>query len=336
MDFTEKVVWITGTSSGIGEALAHEFSSRGARLILSSNEDLELQRTARDLGRDQQDVFPLPLDLSDVDGLEGVAGRALERFGRIDVLVNNGGISQRSLVKDTGLSTYRRIMNIDFLGHVAVTLAVLPSMLERRSGHIVVTSSISGKVGSMPEVFSLTPEKLAIVSCCILFDRRVPPESYPLAALGRLDVSGLRLKKVGQRSMHRLDMFELGSLLLGPGRVEDSTDILYRGHDIRARVCAARFSSPEEVEAFWDRLRENYELRSSHSVYNGLGDGAHWIFRHRWTGYCFWLSDRTFMAVMVRHDDTSPEDDEWARVEELRKRIIEVMQAAYAPDEKQN
>ena len=74
------------------------------------------------------------------------AQKALERFGHIDILINNGGISQRSLVKDTTLAVDITIINTDFLGHVALTKAVLPSMLERREGHIVVTSSIMGKI----------------------------------------------------------------------------------------------------------------------------------------------------------------------------------------------
>jgi dehydrogenase/reductase SDR family member 7B len=88
----------------------------------------------------------LPLDLSKPLTIQSRAKKALHGFGHIDLLINNGGISQRSLVKDTSLSVDIKIINTDFLGHVALTKAVLPSMLKRRQGHIVVTSSIMGKI----------------------------------------------------------------------------------------------------------------------------------------------------------------------------------------------
>ena len=144
--FRDKVVWITGASSGIGEALAYRFNALGARLILSSNEPRELERVRSTLPDKEAHVMLLPLDLNRISTLALKAKKALSRFGHIDILVNNGGISQRALAQDTALSVDVRIINTDFLGHVAVTKAVLPSMLKRKSGHIVVTSSIMGKI----------------------------------------------------------------------------------------------------------------------------------------------------------------------------------------------
>lgn len=147
MKFKDKVVWITGGSSGIGEALAYNFHKEGAKLILSSNEEDELKRVKSNFNNRKEDVFLLPLDLSHIDTLEAKGKEALNHFGHIDILMNNGGISQRSLVKDTSIEVYKKIMNIDYFGHVAITMAILPSMLKRKSGHIVVTSSIAGKIG---------------------------------------------------------------------------------------------------------------------------------------------------------------------------------------------
>jgi len=144
--FADKVVWITGASSGIGEALACRFNAMGARLILSSNEPLELKRVKSRLACRQAETMLLPLDLNRPLAIESKAKKVLDRFGRIDVLINNGGISQRSLAKDTAVGVDIMIINTDFLGHVALTKAVLPSMLSRREGHIVVTSSIMGKI----------------------------------------------------------------------------------------------------------------------------------------------------------------------------------------------
>ncbi len=144
--FKDKVVWITGASSGIGEALAYRFNAEGARLILSSNEPAELKRVKSRLPNKGTETMLLPLDLNKISSLALRSKKALERFGHVDVLINNGGISQRALAKDTCIPVDVKIINTDFLGHVAVTKAVLPSMLSRQSGHIVVTSSIMGKI----------------------------------------------------------------------------------------------------------------------------------------------------------------------------------------------
>jgi len=141
--FKDKVVWITGASSGIGEALAYQLGSLGANLVLSSNEPERL-REVRDRCANKAVHLVLPLDLSEWESLASKAEDALRRFGRVDILVNNGGISHRSLAKDTVLDVDRRVMDIDYFGHVALTKAVLPSMLERKSGHIVVTTSLAG------------------------------------------------------------------------------------------------------------------------------------------------------------------------------------------------
>lgn len=143
--FKNKVVWITGASSGIGEALAYKLSSSGANLVLSSNEPERLSEV-RDRCKNKEVHLVLPLDLAEWEGLDHKAGQVLNRFGGVDILVNNGGISHRSLAKDTLLEVDKRVMDIDYFGHIALTKAVLPSMLERRSGHIVVTTSLAGLI----------------------------------------------------------------------------------------------------------------------------------------------------------------------------------------------
>jgi short-subunit dehydrogenase len=143
--FKNKVVWITGASSGIGEALAYKLSQAGANLALSSNEPDRLEEV-REKCTNKAVHMVLPLDLSAVDGLVSKAKEVLGRFGHVDILVNNGGISHRSLAKDTSLEVDRSVMDIDFFGHIALTKAVLPTMLERKSGHIVVTTSLAGLI----------------------------------------------------------------------------------------------------------------------------------------------------------------------------------------------
>lgn len=141
------VVWITGASSGIGEALAHRFARRGARLILSARREERLEAVRRACENPDRHTV-LPLDLARVDSLGDAAREALDRCGRVDVMVHNGGISQRSLAEETMLDVDRRILEVDYLAPVALTKALLPSMLERGSGRFVVVTSLVGKIGT--------------------------------------------------------------------------------------------------------------------------------------------------------------------------------------------
>jgi dehydrogenase/reductase SDR family protein 7B len=145
--FNDKVVWITGASSGIGEALAYAYSVRGARLILSSRREDELARV-RQACANPEKVKILPLDLSDTPSLEGKTTEAIACFGHIDIMMHNGGITQRSLIIETNLDVHRRVMELDYFSYVAITKALLPHFMERKAGHFVVTSSIMGKIGT--------------------------------------------------------------------------------------------------------------------------------------------------------------------------------------------
>ncbi|GAB4132406.1 MAG: SDR family NAD(P)-dependent oxidoreductase [Bacteroidia bacterium] len=147
MTWSGKVVWITGASSGIGEALALAFAREGAVLVLSARRVSELERVKKDIGADDHKCMILPLDLADTSGVDQLTQQVLTRFGRIDVLVNNGGISQRSLAQETPMEIDRKIMEVNFFGQIALTKSVLPHMLRQKSGHIVVMSSIAGKFG---------------------------------------------------------------------------------------------------------------------------------------------------------------------------------------------
>src|SRR5262249_46976314 len=142
--FENKIVWITGASSGIGEALAYAFSREGAKLILSGRREAELERVKRICAGVPENVFVLPLDLTQFETFGEKTKQAEARFGRVDILVNNGGISHRSLVAETLLEVDLAVMNTNYFGSIALTKAVLPAMLARRSGHIVVISSLMG------------------------------------------------------------------------------------------------------------------------------------------------------------------------------------------------
>lgn len=148
MPFKNKVIWITGASSGIGEALTYELHRRGAKLILSSRREHALQEVKGNCDGDTGNIHILPLDLAETHKLKNKANEALKVFGQIDYLFNNGGISQRSEALNTDMEVIEKVMDINFFGSVALTKAVLPSMIERQSGHIIVTSSVMGKFGT--------------------------------------------------------------------------------------------------------------------------------------------------------------------------------------------
>jgi len=146
-NFNDKVIWITGASSGIGEALAFAFSAARAKLILSSRRLEELERV-RNACSNPEMVMVLPLDLLDASSLEGKTAEAIACFGHIDIMIHNGGISQRSLVAETDIAVHRKVMELDYFSYIIITKALLPHFVERKSGHFVVMSSVMGKIGT--------------------------------------------------------------------------------------------------------------------------------------------------------------------------------------------
>jgi short-subunit dehydrogenase len=147
MNFQDKVVWITGASSGIGEGLVYAFAKEKAKLAISSRNQVELERV-KDNCPSGAVIEIFPLDIADFDQVPRVAEQIIERFGMLDILINNAGISQRELAQDTQLDVDRKLMEVNFLGTVAVTKAVLPTFIRQRFGHIVVMSSVLGKYGA--------------------------------------------------------------------------------------------------------------------------------------------------------------------------------------------
>ena len=147
MKFENKVVWITGASSGIGKALAMELSKKDCQLILSSRREKELNNVRSQCVK-PENIKILTLDLADYTNMSSVVNKAISQFGPIDLLINNGGISQRSPIIETTIDVDKKLMEVDYLGTIGLSKAILPHFIERHSGHYVVVSSLMGKFSS--------------------------------------------------------------------------------------------------------------------------------------------------------------------------------------------
>ena len=145
---TNKVVWITGASSGIGEALVFAFNDLGAKLIISARNRDNLYQVKQNCRKNPIDIHVLPLDLEQTDSLAEKATDAIRIYGRIDILIHCGGISQRATALETSLTVAKKIMNINYFGTIALTQAVVPTMIQQGGGQVVVISSLVGKFGT--------------------------------------------------------------------------------------------------------------------------------------------------------------------------------------------
>lgn len=147
MKIEGKTIWITGASSGIGEALTYHLEKRNCKLILSSRKEKLLEQVKSNC-KNQKNIKIVPLDLVDFDSMPEKVEAAISSFGKIDILINNGGISQRSLIAETKFDVYKKMIDVNYLGTVALTKAVLPHFIEHQKGTFVTISSLMGKFGS--------------------------------------------------------------------------------------------------------------------------------------------------------------------------------------------
>lgn len=143
--FVDKTVWITGASSGIGQALAEAFAAEGAHIILSGRRMDALETVASDI---ETDTLVLPFEATDYDALPQAVDTAWTWKGRVDILVNNAGVSQRSLAIDTDPEVYRDLINIDLIAPIWLTQLQLKRMSEAGGAHIIAISSVAGRIGA--------------------------------------------------------------------------------------------------------------------------------------------------------------------------------------------
>lgn len=159
--FLGKVVWITGASSGIGEQLCHKFAQASAHLIISARSEKNLEKVKLALSDYGVPVAILSFDLEALNTLPGRVREAIAFYGRVDILVNNAGIALKDWVTATKLEIDQKVMNINYFGPITLTKALLPHLLERNSGQLVVISSLSGKYG-VPKISSYAASKHAL------------------------------------------------------------------------------------------------------------------------------------------------------------------------------
>lgn len=161
--YAGQVVWITGASSGVGEGLAEAFAEAGARVVLSARREAELDRVRAKLPGSGH--LCLPMDVTDYPALPGLVTRVLEHMGRLDVLVCNAGVSQRSRFAETVLEVFRTIIDTNVLAPAAHIHAVLPHLRAQGGGHVVITSSVAGKFG-IPNRSAYCASKHAVHGLC--------------------------------------------------------------------------------------------------------------------------------------------------------------------------
>jgi len=147
MYFKDKTIWITGASSGIGKAIAFELSKQKCNLILSSR-SIENLKTVKNECTPTAEIKIVKLDLEDYKSAPKIVEDAVACFGKIDLLINNAGISQRSLIVETSVEVDKKLIDVNYLGTVALTKALLPYFIQQQSGHFVTVTSLMGKFGS--------------------------------------------------------------------------------------------------------------------------------------------------------------------------------------------
>jgi len=144
--FSGKIVWVTGASSGIGEALVNAFAKQDSKIILTARREEELIRVKKESGLTDENSLILPLDLYQTENLPQSIEKIKAKFGNIDIAICNAGIAQRFSVMESTMEINRQIMELNFFSVIALAKSVLPEMLKRKAGRIVVISSVNGKI----------------------------------------------------------------------------------------------------------------------------------------------------------------------------------------------
>jgi short-subunit dehydrogenase len=162
--FEDKVVWITGASSGIGASLAKDFAMQGAQVVLSARRAERLENIVQEcvMQGSKHAPYSLPLDVVNISEQEKTFGQLIEKFKRVDILILNAGRSQRNLAINTDVSVTKDLFELNFFSFISLAKLVLPSMIKANAGQIAIVSSLSGRIGT-PIASSYSASKFALV-----------------------------------------------------------------------------------------------------------------------------------------------------------------------------
>ena len=207
-----KVVWITGASSGIGKALAAECALKGAQVVLSARRLDELEKVRNSLQNSERHIS-VAMDITDESQVRHAYAHVLKEKGRIDWLINNAGLSQRALIADTTMQTERAIMEIDYFSQVFLTKLVLPTFLVQKSGRIAFVSSVAGLLGTQYRA-TYSAAKAAIHMWANSLRAEVAQEGVKVSVIFpgfvKTNVSFNALNGAGKPQAHQDDAIETG------------------------------------------------------------------------------------------------------------------------------
>jgi short-subunit dehydrogenase len=258
-----KIVWITGASSGIGEALAIVCAHEGARLVLTARREDELARVAGLTGLSEDSILILPADLTDLGQIPNLIERVNIRFGRVDVLFSNAGISSRALALDSPLEIDKKVMDIDYFSVIALAKAVAPGMIGRKEGHIVVTSSVMGKIGTpLRSAYSAAKHALhgffesfraEIADTGVKITMLCPGYIHTQVSVNAITPTGGKFNKMSKNQLHGKDPLKFAEVVIR-GIKKDKLEIHYGGKETLGPILYR--ISPKIVNAY---LRKQHE-----------------------------------------------------------------------------
>lgn len=180
--FKDKVIWITGASSGIGEELSYQLAAQGAAIILSARRKARLEEVQAEVLRRGGQAAVLPFDLEELEHLPGIVEEAISIYGQVDMLINNAALAVRDYTAKTVLEVDRRLMRVNYFGPITLSKALLPHFVKRGEGQFVVMSSLAGKFG-VPRTAAYTASKHALHGFFETLRSELDPVHFPITMI---------------------------------------------------------------------------------------------------------------------------------------------------------
>jgi len=249
----EKVVLVTGASSGIGRSLAYSFARRGARLVLVARREDRLEAVRREIEPYTSDVLVLPADITDEKQLREVVQRTVDAFGRIDVLVNDAGISQAGQLQDLDPERIERLLRLNLWSVIRLTQLVLPYMLQQSSGYIMNIGSGGGRV-AMPLFAPYVATKYGVSGFTDALRREIAGTGIHLTLVQpcftSTDMLNTQVLGLLERYGYRVDHPDVVAERAIIGLVRGENEVVLGGIQAKAGVLAERHA-PVLLRLYW-------------------------------------------------------------------------------------